>query len=256
MWANWRLLDGIATGLFAFAGALAAYLAGVAALNSALFPFRVVRVVDEVEQVRGEAILEHVAGRIGGNFFAADLDSVRGAIEQVPWVRRVAVRRVWPDRLLVRIEEHVPLARWSDRRLVNTHGELFDAELERALPALAGPPGAEREVASRYAAFGTLLAPLGSPLAELALSPRRAWSLKLANGMTVEVGADQPPDTAEARLARFVSAYPQALALLDGRVRHVDLRYPNGFAVRVPELAEAAGAGARSRSAVRREQKE
>ncbi|MCL4800670.1 MAG: cell division protein FtsQ/DivIB [Burkholderiales bacterium] len=256
MWANWRLLDGIASALFAAAAALAAYLAVVATVNSERFPLRIVRVVGELDHVRGDAILAHVTGRSSGNFFAADLDSVRSAIEQVPWVRRAAVRRQWPDRLLVRIEEHVPVARWSDRRLVNTHGELFEAELERALPQLAGPPGAEREVTSRYAVFTALLAPLGTPLAEVALSPRRAWSLRLVDGMTVEVGADQPPDTAEARLARFVSSYPQAAAQLEGRVRHVDLRYPNGFAVRVPGLAEAAGAGARAKSAVHRDEKE
>ncbi|MCZ7563380.1 MAG: cell division protein FtsQ/DivIB [Burkholderiales bacterium] len=256
MWANWRLLDGIARALFAAALALGAYFAAVAVVNSERFPLRIVRVVGEVDHVRADAILAHVSARLSGNFFAADLDSVRGAIEQVPWVRRAAVRRQWPDRLLVRIEEHVPVARWPDRRLVNTHGELFEAELERVLPRFAGPPGAELEVSARYAAFTALLAPLGTPLAEVTLSPRRAWSLRLADGMTVEVGADRPPDTAETRLARFVSSYPQAAALLHGRVQHADLRYPNGFALRVSAPAEAAGGGARATSAVRRDGKE
>lgn len=256
MWSNWRLLDGIASGLFIAAAVIAGYFVILAALNSALFPLRVVRVVGELEHVRGEAIRDHVAGNLTRNFFAADLDTVRGAVESMPWVRRAAVRRQWPDRILVRIEEHVPVARWSDRRLVNTHGELFAGELDRELPELAGPPGAEREVTDRYAAFSALVAPLGTSLKELALSPRRAWRLRLANGTTVEVGSDQAPDTAEARLARFVSSYPEVHALLDGRVRHVDLRYPNGFAVRVPELASEAGQGARSKSAGRRAQKE
>lgn len=256
MWSNWRLLDGIASGLFVAAAAIAGYLLIVAALNSALFPLKAVRVVGELEHVRGEAIRDHLAGSLTGNFFGVDLDTVRGGVEQVPWVRRAAVRRQWPDRILVRIEEHVPVARWSDRRLVNTHGELFAGELDRALPVLAGPAGAEREVTSRYAAFSALVAPLGISLAELALSPRRAWRLRLANGTTVEIGSDQAPDTVDARLARFVSSYPQVFALLEGRIPHVDLRYPNGFAVRVPELADEAGAGARSKSAVRRAHKE
>ena len=35
--------------------------------------------------------------RIKGNFFTADLDAVRQAFEAVPWVRRAAVRREWPN---------------------------------------------------------------------------------------------------------------------------------------------------------------
>lgn len=256
MWSNWRLLDGIASGLFVAAAAIAGYFVIVAVLASASFPLKVVRVAGELEHVRSEAIRERLAGNVTGNFFGADLDTVRGAIESMPWVRRAAVRRQWPDRILVRIEEHVPVARWSDHRLVNTHGELFVGDVDRTLPELAGPPGAEREVASRYAAFSALVAPIGSSLAELVLSPRRAWRLRLADGTTVEIGSDQAPDTAEARLARFVSAYPQVLATLQGSIRHVDLRYPNGFAVRVPELVDEAGAGARSKSAARRMHKE
>jgi cell division protein FtsQ len=42
----------------------------------------------------------------------------------------------------------------------------------------------------------------------------------------------------EARLARFVSVYDRTIARLNRRVEHVDLRYPNGFAVRIPELRD------------------
>ncbi|MCC6609849.1 MAG: cell division protein FtsQ/DivIB [Burkholderiales bacterium] len=256
MWSNWRLLDAIASGLFLAAAAIAGYSLVAAVLASPSFPLKVVRVAGALEHVPSEAIRERLAGHVTGNFFGADLDMVRGAIESIPWVRRAAVRREWPDRILVRIEEQVPVARWSDHRLVNTHGELFVADAGHALPELAGPPGAEREVVSRYAAFSALVAPIGSALAELALSPRRAWRLRLADGTTIEIGSDQAPDTAEARLARFVSAYPQVLAAMQGSVRHVDLRYPNGFAVRVPEPGVEAGAGTRSEGAARRMQKE
>jgi cell division protein FtsQ len=43
-------------------------------------------------------------------------------------------------------------------------------------------------------------------------------------------------DGAEARLARFVEVYPATLGRLARRHEYVDLRYPDGFALRVPEL--------------------
>ena len=42
------------------------------------------------------------------------------------------------------------------------------------------------------------------------------------------------------RLARFVAFYPQTLGHLNRRLEYVDLRYPNGFALRVPEIMHPA----------------
>ena len=70
---------------------------------------------------------------------------------------------------------------------------------------------------------------------QVTLSARYAWQLRLANGIVLELGRDQARQSLEERLARFVAAYPRAAAHLDQRIGYVDLRYPNGFAMRVPE---------------------
>ena len=95
------------------------------------------------------------------------------------------------------------VARWTDQRLINTYGELFNGELDAALPLLGGPPGTERQVAARYAAFSALLAPLNAELAQVTLSPRRAWHIKLASGTTIELGRERPREPAETRLERL-----------------------------------------------------
>ena len=82
----------------------------------------------------------------GSNFFTIDLDRVRSQYETVPWVRRAAIRRVWPNQLVVAIEEHQPMAIWGDARLVNTFGEIYSASITQAeadgpLPVLRGPDG-------------------------------------------------------------------------------------------------------------------
>ncbi len=85
-------------------------------------------------------------------------------------MRTVEVRRTWPDRLEVAIEEQVALANWGGGKLVNTHGELFDAALIESLPAFAGPAGSEGEVTRRYREFAQLLARLGLSTRQIALS--------------------------------------------------------------------------------------
>jgi cell division protein FtsQ len=176
------------------------------------------------------AELKGALPRAAGNFFAADLYEIRARLERLAWVRRVAVRRVWPGRLEIYIEEHVALARWNDDALVNTHGERFLAKTQESLPLFVGPSGSQAEVARRYASFGAIVAPLGTRIERVTLSPRHAWQLRLANGLHVALGRDA--DLAETRLRRFVEVYPGA----KNKYEYVDLRYPNGFAVRVPDL--------------------
>ena len=229
MWDNPRLLNaaaGFLVGLavLAFAAAGAYWL-----LHSPLFPVRTIElrgVLHQAPHTAVEATLAHV-GR--GNFFAAPIEELRASLERLPWVRRAALRRVWPDALEVSIEEHVPLARWAPGGLVNVEGERFAAEAPIPLPLFSGPAGSEAELARRYARFSQLLAPLASPIERLTLSARLAWELKLANGLELKLGRDA--QAAEAKLARFVAAYEANELSPLGAV--VDLRYPNGFSVRI-----------------------
>ena len=174
-----------------------------------------------------EAALPHAAG----NFFAVDLAEMRAAVERLPWVRRVGVRRVWPNRLQVQVEEHVAIARWGHDALVNTHGERFLARSEEPLPLFMGPGASVAEVARRYRRFADIVAPLGTNVERVVLTQRHAWQLRLGNGLHVMLGRDA--DLAEARLQKFIAAYPASVA--GKNTDYVDLRYPNGFAVRVPD---------------------
>jgi cell division protein FtsQ len=225
MWDNPRLLNATA-GFLVGISALAFALVGVNwLLRSALLPMRIVEVRTPLTHASRAKVQALLADKVSGNFFAARLDDVRAAVEQVPWVRRASVRRVWPDRLEVDIEEHVAFARWSGDELVNTHGERFAGKSDADLPLFVGPPGTEAEVARRYVRFREMLAPLGSPLERVVLSARHAWQLRLANGLQITLGRDV--DAADDRLARFVDAWPR---IKGGDA--VDLRYPNGFAMR------------------------
>ncbi len=234
MWDNPRLLNLLA-GAMVGAAALAFAIAGAwMLLRSELFPVREVVVVSSVQRTAKAEIQAAVRDRIGGNFFAVSLAEVRAALEKLPWVRGASVRRVWPDRLEVSLEEHVALARWGDDALINTHGERFFGKADRALPLFVGPAGSEGEVARRYARFAQIAAPLGASLERVVLTPRFAWQLRLDSGLNIMLGRDA--EAAEARLRRFVGVYDSTLKTMNRRHEYVDLRYPNGFALRVAEL--------------------
>jgi cell division protein FtsQ len=245
MWDNPDLLNGCANALYALAAAAAVYAGAHLLIHSPLLPLRQVALQGEIGHVTREQAEQAARAGAVGTFLSVDLDAVRRAFEALPWVRKVEVRRLWPDRIQVAIEEHVALARWGAEanaaRLVNTYGEVFAGALSDAerLPQFAGPGGSAREMTRSYGAFRQVLAPLALEPRQVLLSPRYAWQLRLSNGLTLELGRDQLKEPVLERLSRFVAFYAQTLGQLNRRLDYVDLRYPNGFALRVPEIADA-----------------
>ena len=256
MWNNPRLINAVANALLTLASLAAIGTAVWWVAHRSMFTLRAV----SVEPMPGHA-MAHVNApllraadvrRVQGNFFTVDLQAVRAAFEAVPWVRHATVRRVWPNRLAVAIEEHRVFAAWNDGQFLNTFGEPFtvnpeEAEEGGALPMLAGPPGSERQVRGKYDELVEQLRPLDVRPAALALSGRHAWSATLDNGTTLVLGREQGLSTRE-RVERFVRVYPELAARVGQPPHTVDLRYPNGFAIRLAE-AQAAALAARSGAA-------
>ncbi|MFP5406008.1 MAG: cell division protein FtsQ/DivIB [Gammaproteobacteria bacterium] len=239
-WHDARLLNFVANLLF---GLTLLCSVGVALWWLSQRPYFALRTIEveprpgvELRHVSTPVLRATVASGVRGNFFATDLAEVRAVFETVPWIRRATVRRVWPDGLVVEVEEHRALALWADGRLVDTFGQLFTANLAEAeengpLPQLSGPPGTALEVARRYAELRRAVAQLEVAPEAVALSDRHAWTLRLNDGTTLLLGRDEGMPI-ERRLARWIHTYPQVMAQLNRRAELIDLRYPNGFAIR------------------------
>jgi cell division protein FtsQ len=204
--------------------------------------------VSELRHVNALTIRSTALPRLRGNFFTTDLDAVRAAFEAVPWVRRASVRREWPNSLIVALEEHQVLANWGEDegRLLSVNGELFTANLAEAedeiakdtsLPQLNGPAGSEKEVLARYFQLKQWFAPLNLTPEEVALSNRYAWSVKLNNGMNVELGRDQDGHTVKDRVQRLIAVHPKLMQMLNGKIDSVDMRYANGLALKSDSLS-------------------
>ena len=226
--------DQLANVLFVGAGALLAYALLAWLVSLPVFALHRVDVRGELNHVSGESI-KLVANRgVRGNFFTVELDKVRTEFEKLPWVDEARVSRRWPDTLIVELVEHVPLARWNDSKLVSTEGEVFNAATDATLPRLSGFEGSGHEVAEAYQRYGEILAPLGVRIEELNLSPRRAWRLKTDSGLEIALGRKD----VEPRLQRFAAQYQIISERLGAVPAYVDLRYADGFAVKLPHAAK------------------
>jgi len=251
MWDNASLLRNIANTLFALSLLAALYGATHYVVHlPGLFPLHSVRLNTAPQRVDVPGVLQVVRNEVQGNFFTVDVERLRQSLEKLPWVRSVSIRREFPHRLAVQMEEHHALARWNGTALVNQQGEVFSAYNEQMLPDFIGQKGASIEIAQHYLQFSQQLAALNLQVSQLALSPRHAWQLRLSNGMVLELGREDM----QLRLARFVAVQkteditsdlagavcqPSRMASCfirgqgtEGAVAYVDLRYRNGFAVR------------------------
>ena len=238
MWDKPRLLNWIANFLFALAVVLMLYAVLFVVVHLPIFPIREVKVDGQLTHVNREQIKLIVAKHLKGNFFTLDLIKTRDAFEKLPWARNVSVRRRWPDKLDVVIEEHQALARWGNIGLVNTHGELFQAATDADLPVFYGPGDGVMEVTKNYGSYSQILNKADIRIAQVTLSPRRAWEIKTDKGLLIALGRVDM----EARLNKFAGAYKSTLGQLNVKVVYADLRYPNGFAVRKPTGLKPAAA--------------
>jgi len=228
MWDNAPLLRNIANALITLSVCAILYGAAYYAAHlPGLFPLKSVRLSDVPQRVEAKEVLQVVRSEVQGNFFTVDIERLRQSLEKLPWVRNASIRREFPHRLSVQLEEQQALARWNNVALVNRQGEVFVARSEQVLPAFTGQDGKAAEVAQQYAQFSQQLAALDLQVTQLTLSPRHAWQLRLSNGMVLELGREDM----QQRLATFVEVYPHSLATMQSKVKYVDLRYRNGFAV-------------------------
>lgn len=191
----------------------------------------------------------NVAPRLSGTFFSIDLPRVRAAFEAVPWVRRATVRREFPNRLQVVLQEHQAVAYWGSEgelRLINSFGEVFEAnagEIEQdMLPHLNGPQGQSAEVLAMYRALAPLFEKMGMPMDELSLSVGGSWRAELESGASIEMGRGGVAELSE-RVHRFLATLTQVTsryARQPGALESADLRHDNGYAIRLRGVSTVA----------------
>lgn len=229
----------LALALLALVPATAGLVAGWRALASPeRFPVKAVRVDGRPQKVTEEQLRRAVEPWLGRGMLTLDLARMRGAVEALPWVERAGVRRRWPGVLVIEIRERTPLARWGEDALISEAGVVFaphPASFPDGLPQLAGPPGSEQEVLTRFRRLAERLARIDLELVALALDERHAWRAETRQGAVIELGSAAGDEDIE----RFARAFGRVEAPEGARLARVDLRYPNGFALAWQERAEA-----------------
>ncbi|NKB38915.1 MAG: FtsQ-type POTRA domain-containing protein [Gammaproteobacteria bacterium] len=207
-------------------------------LDPLTLPIKQVRIEGNFQHLSNEKMRDMVSAVIKGGFFNLNVMSIKEELLSEAWVEQVIVRRVWPDGLNVLVKEQIPVAIWNQTSLLNNESVVFTPSPLGPLtgiPSLIGPDKSEEIVHQRYLQLSEALRGKAR-IEELLLNDRRAWKLKLVDGPLVILGRS----SVDLRIDRFTGSVLSSLGDDLSKVKQIDLRYTNGFAIQRLENYETA----------------
>ena len=231
---NWRPLLAIVLAL----GVLAGVSYGGLWLWQRI-PIQELSRVDALEQVRVRGPFRAVTQRqveeillpyLRGGFFSVDIQAMRAALLQNPWITGASVSRRWPRGVEVEVVEAQPLAIWGRDRLLVASGELLPRPEQMdtgRLPELAGDEEMVERIMSQYQALAGLLTTRDMEVKRLTFDDLAGWRLELLSGVELLLGHDELLE----RVNRFLKLSRGVLSEHLALVARVDTRYSNAVAV-------------------------
>ena len=164
-------------------------------------------------------------------FFSLDVALIKERLLQQPWISDATVQKTWPDQVVIRVAEKSPVAVWNAGSLLSSTGEIFRpaaSTYPANIPQFTGPEGEQIHILQYYDKINSLLMPLHSKIARFELLPSHTWSITLGNGVKIRAGYKD----VLTHISHFVKVYPKIVGNRTTDVDYIDLRYPNGLAVR------------------------
>lgn len=199
------------------------------------FPIRNVKVEASYQQISRAEIKEMVTPFVTDGFFHFHSYALKEQLLANSWVAQAHVARRWPDGVAVVIKEHQPMVRWQNTGLISQQNKLFFPAHYQAnqwyhLPHLSGPEELWRDVVDLYQQLraSAQQSATNVNIRALQVSDRQSWTVKVNQGTAVKLGRENMV----ARFEQFLQAYQQMPERERQRAATVDMRYPNGMAVR------------------------
>ncbi|MCG8413585.1 MAG: cell division protein FtsQ/DivIB, partial [Pseudomonadales bacterium] len=194
-------------------------------------PVTKVKIENQWQSISENEVQSLIGSYMGSGFFDFDVQGVRQELENHPWVRQAAVKKIWPDSVGLQLTEEVAIAHWGDGQLLNQYGETFEPTMTDhlvSLPRLSGPDATQVKVMEQYRAVNQLFFQAGLRVTSLNLSQRGNWVLELNDRIQITAGRE----AVMSRLNRFLEFYSQQPESAFTNIVKVDLRYDNGIAMK------------------------
>lgn len=167
-----------------------------------------------------------------------DVETVRTNLMALPIVKDASVRKMYPDQMVIVIEERDPYALWQlngEISAIAADGRVMEGLHEgglTSLPLVAGAGAAEH--VQEFVALSQLVPEL-TPLIRAGIYVgQRRWTLAMTNGLEVML-----PETDPAKAVQQLASLVKDDRVLEKDIVMLDLRQPHRVTVRLTENAAA-----------------
>ncbi len=167
---------------------------------------------------------------MGHSLFSLDTEKLQTELEYMGWVKHAAVRKKWPHTLSIEIQPQNPVAKWEHHGLVDKYGNVFQPEdsIPSNIPLIISNTKNLKTALDAVAAINEDAIPSRLSLTKLKIENDKLCQFSLDNGLTLLSVCKKIKQV----LPQFLAAYPKVFSEKSPDGAYVDLRYPNGFAVK------------------------
>lgn len=193
-------------------------------------PIAGVSVESEFKYINQQQTQELVTAHLSPTFLELDMAGLKAALETNPWIDKVIIARTWPDKLLVRIQEQKPIARWGREGFINLRGELVrvsDVSRLAHLPELDCEERYAAELMQKYQIVKNIVSANGLTPTRLSLDKTLALTIEFSPALTIRLGREKTLE----KLQNIAKILRTDLSREVARMHQIDMRYDNGFAV-------------------------
>ena len=251
VWNSPKVMNSIS--IFIFVGLVfyVSYLFFSMVLSHSYFDLKNVILVVEnnkTPNVKKEDIYKIINESLNGTALNTDLEQISFRILNNLWVSDVVVRRIWPNKMLVRVKENKVVAVFNKQTFLTEDGNLIRIPLSEKskiesngdcrLLELEGPMTAIPLMMKHAQLFGNSLSEIGLNLKTLRLTEQYSWEVETVSNLLLRFRVNYSDSPISLRLKNFVRVYPKLKENFtnnlpsNSRIKHVDLRYAQGFAVK------------------------
>jgi cell division protein FtsQ len=206
--------------------------------------------ISGIAQIRETEVLAAAGLTPNTSLAFLSVRDVRERLERVPLIKNAAVRKLYPNELVVTLTEREPHAIWQrdgELFIIASDGTVIDLLQDERLADLPLVVGEQANARTKeYLALLDAAGPLKSRIRAGTLVSGRRWTLKMDNGMDVRL----PELGTAAALARLVKLEREQ-KILEKDVLAIDLRMSDRVVVRLTEEAADARAEALKKKAMR-----
>ena len=199
--------------------------------NSEIFNFPIKNVTSsELINVNKDDISKAVEYLYSKSFFDVDLNYLKNKLEKIEWVRKINVRRSYPNEIIIDIEEHTPILIWNNKMYINKYGEKFKvSKIDKNIPILISDELRIHEVFAYFKLFNEKLSSrkLDFKITKIMENEIRSLTISLSSGINIQLGSKDVNN----KIPLFFEIYKSLNTRDLNKIRYIDMRYSNGFSV-------------------------